>query len=244
MANERTTVWISGASSGIGAALAADHPWPGARLVNLDIKPAGVAENVLFDLTRPDTWAAVQEHFERALRDPAVERAILLHCAYAPIGKGLVTQVPKADYDRSLVANLAGSLAIAAAFVRNVRPDQEAGLMVMSSGAAAATLLGYSSYGASKAALETWVRVVHAEIAHRGWGPWVVALRPGLVRTATAQAAADLPAELFPLGAAMRRDFDRRGEEAAPVAARIWASLPPAPDVALIDLARRDRPQA
>lgn len=239
MPNDDTVIWISGASSGIGAGLARRQPFAGARIVNLDITAADGLDNVLFDLTQPATWPAVQQHFAQELQRPQLRRAYFLHCAYAPVGKGLVTVAAQQDYERSLIANLAGSLAIAASFVRQVRPEQDAGLLLMTSGAAKAPLLGYSSYGASKAAIEQWARVVHAEMAHRGWGPWVLALRPGLVRTATARAASELPAELFPLAEAMRRDFDRRGEDVDTVAERIWNSLPPEPGQHFIDLAAR-----
>ena len=237
-----TIIWISGASSGIGAGLAAHQPFPGARLINLDVKPAEGMENILFDLTRPSTWPVVQAHFEQELQKPGIRRVFFLHCAYAPIGKGLVAEVPQDDYERSLIANTAGSLAIAGAFVRLIRPEHEAGLLLMSSGAAKAPLLGYSSYGASKAAIEHWARIVQAEMTYRGWGPWVLALRPGLVRTETARAASDLPPTLFPLGPAMRRDFETRGEDVDVVAKRIWASLPPEKDRFLIDLAARSVP--
>jgi benzil reductase ((S)-benzoin forming) len=242
MPKSDTVIWISGASSGIGAGLALRHPFPGARTVNLDITAADGMENILFDLTEPATWPAVQDHFARELARPDIRRALFLHCAYAPVGKGLVTHVAQDDYERSLIANTAGTLAIAASFVRQIRPEHEAGLLLMTSGAARAPLLGYSSYGASKAALEQWARVVAAEVAHRGWGPWVLALRPGLVRTATARAASELPSELFPLGAAMRADFDRRGQDVDEVARAIWAALPPEKGQALIDLGAPAQP--
>jgi short-subunit dehydrogenase len=242
MADRDTLIWISGASSGIGAGLARHHPFPGARVINLDIQPADGIENILFDLTRPETWTIPQTHFEQTLADPAIRRVFFLHCAYAPIGKGLVAQAAQDEYERGLIANSAGALAIAAAFVRQIRPEHEAGLLLMTSGAAKAPLLGYSSYGSSKAAIEHWARIVQAEMTHRGWGPWVLALRPGLVKTETARAASDLPPELFPLGAAMRRDFDTRGEEVEVVAKRIWAALPPEKGQFLIDLGARERP--
>jgi NAD(P)-dependent dehydrogenase (short-subunit alcohol dehydrogenase family) len=242
MSNQDMVIWISGASSGIGAGLAKHNPFPGARLINLDIRPTDGIDTVLFDLTRPETWAAPQASFARELHNPGIRRALFLHCAYAPIGKGVVAQVPQDAYERSLLANLTGSMSLAAAFVRAVRAEHESGLMIMTSGAARHPLLGYSSYGASKAALEHWVRIVQAEMTHRGWGPWVLALRPGLVRTETARAASDLPRELFPLGAAMRRDFDTRGEEVDGVAQRIWACLPPPKGETLIDLAERKTP--
>ena len=232
-----TVVWISGASGGIGGALARTLPWEGVRLINLDHRAADGIETILFDLTRPESWTAIDAHFRETMADPQLRRAVFLHCGYAPIGKGVIAAVDPDAYAASLIANNAGVLAIAAAFFRHAREGLDSGLMVMSSGAAAARLPGYSIYGSAKAAVEQWVRVARAEVRRRGWGPWVVAMRPGLVRTPATAAAAALDPLLFPMGPAMARDLEQRGEEPEAVARRIWAQLPPEPARgALIDL--------
>jgi short-subunit dehydrogenase len=46
-------VWISGASSGIGAALADSVPYPGARLFGISRRPPMAGEHVETDLTQP-----------------------------------------------------------------------------------------------------------------------------------------------------------------------------------------------
>lgn len=227
-----TVVWISGASGGIGAGLARHQPYRGARVINLDIVASPDVETVLFDLGDPSTWPAVRDSFEAVIANDRPNRVRFLHCAYAPIAKGLLTEVDGADYERSLLANLTGSLTIAGAFVRAIRQRQDAGLMVMSSGAAASTLAGYSSYSASKVALEKWTAVVRTEMDQRGWGPWVTALRPGLVDTATARAASTLDPSVFPLGGVMARNLDRHGVDVDTAARRIWSALAvPNPDV-------------
>ena len=59
----------------------------------------------------------------------------------------------------------------------------DVGLVQMSSASARIVYPGYAIYGASKAAIEQWVRCVRAEREDRGRGPWVVAIRPGFVDT-------------------------------------------------------------
>ncbi len=226
-----TVIWISGGSGGIGAALARHQPYPGARVINLDVVDSPDLETLRFDLTDPSSWQGVRESFETVLERPQTVRARFLHGAYAPLAKGLLTEVDAQAYEASLLANLTGSLTLSSMFVRAVRPGQDAGLMVMSSGAAGATLAGYSSYSASKVALEKWAEIVRHEIELRGWGPWVTALRPGLVDTPTARAASSLDPAVFPLGAAMQRNLDRHGVDADTAAQRIWTALStPRPD--------------
>lgn len=191
---------------------------------------------MLFDLSRPETWDRAATSFSAEMDRSPDARVRFLHCAYAPIGKGVVAEVDPDDYQRSLIANLAGVPAVAAAFVRAVGPQRDAGLMVMSSGAAASPLAGYSTYGPAKAAIEHWVRIVRREVRARGWGPWVTAVRPGLVDTPTARAASELDPTVFPLGAAMRHRLDTEALSVDEIAARIWQVLGEPPPPALIDL--------
>lgn len=237
-----TTIWISGASSGIGAALRRTAPDADATIINLDRECAEGIRTKIFDLAKPKTWTDVDAHFRDALADPALRRAVFLHCAYAPVGKGVIAGVDPDSYAASLIANNAGILAIAASFFRHLRPDLDAGLMIMSSGAAATSLPGYSAYGSAKAGVEQWVRVARAEVRRRGWGPWVVAVRPGLVRTATALEASSLDPSIFPLAAGMTADLAERGQDADVVARRIWQSLRPGSATsAVLDLDAKER---
>ena len=230
-----TIVWISGGAGGIGGGLARNQPYPDARVICLDVVDAPGFETVRFDLLDPASWGAVQASFEEGLASGAA-RHRFIHCAYAPIGKGLLAEVDVAEYQKSLYANLTGSISIASLFYRAVKPEHaDAGLAVMTSFAAVSTLLGYSSYGASKAALERWAAIVANEVAARGWGPWVCAVRPGLVDTPTARKASELDPRLFPLGKAMQRDFERRGQDIDTAAKRLWELLSGRPE-ALVSL--------
>jgi len=234
-------IWISGASGGIGSALARQNPYPGARIINLDIKPSETLENFAFDLANPGDWNRVKEQFSDELAG-FTGRVMFLHCAYVPQGKGMVTEVDQGDYQRSLIANTAGSLSLAASFLRALRPEHDGGMLLMSSKAAQYSLLGYTSYSSSKVAIEKWVKIARKEVLHRGWGPWIVAARPGLVDTPTARAAANLDASVFPLGPAMGRDLDQKAMTADTAAQRLWQALPPQADQWLIDLDEESRP--
>jgi benzil reductase ((S)-benzoin forming) len=207
-------------------------------VINLDIAPSAELETVVFDLSDPGTWRAVEDSFTREIERSPGARIRLLQCAYSPAGKGLVSDVDPDAYRQSLIANFAGVLALAASFVRAVRPGQDAGLMMMSSGAADTPLVGYSNYGPAKLAIEHWVRIVRREVRTRGWGPWVTAVRPGLVDTPTARAASDLDPAVFPLGASMRRRLDTEAFTVDDIAVRIWEALAGPSPAALIDLGK------
>ena len=56
-----TVVWISGATDGIGLGLARTVPYPNARVINLSRRQHPDFETVQFDLTQPETYAAVQQ---------------------------------------------------------------------------------------------------------------------------------------------------------------------------------------
>ena len=66
----RTTVaWISGASSGIGAALARSVPYDGARVLGISRRPPVVGEHVAADLADVDSWDRVALSFEGVLAE-------------------------------------------------------------------------------------------------------------------------------------------------------------------------------
>lgn len=236
MDERRTTIWISGASGGIGGALARHQPFPEAKVINLDIVPSPDFETIRFDLRAPASWVSVKESFEHELESFGDGRALFLHGAYWPHGKGVLSHVDPDEYQTALFANVVGVLSIAAAFVRAVRPENDAGLMVMSSGAAQSAPAGYSAYAAAKSAVERWCESVRNEIDLRGWGPWVTAMRPALVDTRTAREASELDPELFPLGASMRRLLETRSLDCDTAAKRIWAAIAGRPSEALIVL--------
>jgi NAD(P)-dependent dehydrogenase (short-subunit alcohol dehydrogenase family) len=235
MGDGRTIVWISGATSGIGAALARHCPYDGATVVNLSRRQHPDLESVHLDLTDTSTWAAVGDHFTERLTDFTGDRAIFVHNAFHHhrvfAGEGTFEGV-----HAEVMANVAAPIVLGDAFLRAARPaverGVEVGLVQMSSGAAKLAYPALSVYGAGKAAMEQWVRAVRAERAVRGTGPWVVSVRPGFVDTPSARKDAELSAADFPAAPALK-DALATGEgvlDADSCAREIWAALPPTGD--------------
>lgn len=188
-----TIVWITGASGGIGAALAASVPYTGARLIDISrsgatvAPPAGsVIEHLPADLADPSSWAAVEGHLLAQLGDFDGQRAVFVHSAGTLDPIGFAGEVDSAAYRRNVLLNSAAPQALGHAFLRAVADSGftgESHLVMLTSGAASTPYEGWSSYCAGKAAVDMWVRAAGAEQARRGGGTRVVAVAPGVVAT-------------------------------------------------------------
>ncbi|MCX8572104.1 MULTISPECIES: SDR family NAD(P)-dependent oxidoreductase [Hyphomicrobiales] len=232
-----TLVWISGATQGIGLGLARNVPFGNARVINLSRRKHPDFETLQFDLADPSSWDRVRGHFIRELAAFRGERAIFIHNAYYSEAIGMVGKVASAKYEKGVLANLAAPFVLAEAFLDACRPAYEAGLAMLSSGAAVAALEGLATYCASKVAIEHWVEVVARERQSRGGtGPWVVAVRPGGVDTPALRAAAEVDPEIYPRVASLKHNISNR-VDIDTAGRRIWAALPPAPDTAVISFA-------
>lgn len=221
---DRTLVWITGASSGIGAALVATQPWPGARVVGTSRRPPPPpAEHVPADLSDPGAWPALAVAMDAAVADTRPARAVLFHAAGTLDPMGPAERMPPDAYAANVVLNSAAPQVVGRAFLAATTGVPRRHLVHITSGAARTAYPGWSSYGAGKAAIDQWVRTVGAEA---GATAQVLAVAPGVVDTAMQdriRAAAD---EDFP----QRARFDelhRRGALADPleVARRMWALL-------------------
>ncbi len=219
-------VWISGASGGIGKALAASVPWEGARLIGVCRGAPADGEHLEADLADPRSWALVGRSFEDELAGFSGDRVVFVHAAgmLAPIG--FAGEVDSDAYARNVILNSAaaqvlGHLFLAAA--RNIEARRH--IVMLTSGAASSVYAGWASYGAGKAALDQWVRNVGAEQDLRG-GVEVIAVAPGTVDTGMQALLRQTEEQDFP-----RRqkfvDLDRAGELADPdqVAQEIWMLL-------------------
>jgi len=82
-------------------------------------------------------------------------------------------------------------------------------------------------------ALEAWVNIARSEFKRRP-DTWIVAVRPGLVRTDSAKKSLEYDKELYPRVNALRQAFDSVGVDPDLGGLRIWKALPPQPDRALI----------
>ena len=139
------------------------------------------------------------------------------------------------QYYSAVMGNAAAPLVLADWFLREVKPGYESGLVLISSAAARMPFEGNSVYGAAKAGVEQWVRVVRRERARRGTGPWVVAVRPGFVDSPSLRKVAALDPHNYPISPAIRDGIDN-GETLSPDEAgrQIWAALPPAGDESVL----------
>src|SRR5262245_46911431 len=220
------TVWISGATQGLGEALVRTVPIAGARVINLSRRARPDVENVFLDLRDPGTWPAVEASFAAGLAEPSLRRAIYIHNAVDPNGSGMVVDAPPDDFATAVMANVAAPLVLAAAFVRHARAEVDARLALVSSNAAGVPFPGASVYCAGKAAVEQWVKAVREERLHDPRTPSVIAVRPGLVDPPGARQAADRDPQRYPPAAATREALERgRGADPDDVARRMWSAI-------------------
>ena len=180
----RSLLWISGASDGIGAALAAAVPWEDARVIGISrSRPAGGIEHLQADLADPSSWEAVGESFRQELDGFNGEHVVFVQAAGTLEPMGFAGEVDDQAYRTNVLLNSAapqvlGHLFLSAA--REVRADRA--LVMLTSGAATSVYPGWASYGAAKAATDHWTRNAGAEQAERG-GVQVLAIAPGTVDT-------------------------------------------------------------
>ncbi|GAC1376093.1 MAG: SDR family oxidoreductase [Actinomycetota bacterium] len=231
-----TVVWISGASSGIGQALARTVPWPESRVIGIsrsrpagdDAHPAGepAIEHVEADLAQPAGWAVLSSSFVQELAAQSWDRVVFVHAAGTVEPVGFAGEVESQAYAAQVVLNAAAPQVLGHAFLAAVRglagPRH---LTMLTSGAAKSTYPGWSAYGAGKAAVDQWVRNAGAEQLLRG-GVQILAIAPGTVDTAMQGALRATAVDDFPSRQKFT-DLHAQGKLSAPedVARRIWAVL-------------------
>lgn len=237
-----TLVWISGASAGIGAALAATVPFPGARVVDLSRRGGTPGtEHFPADLSDPADWARVAAHFTAELAGFRGDRVIFVHNAGTVVPIGPAAAVDGPEYVRAVLLNSAAPQALGQAFLRASSPLRaERHLVMLSSGAARKPYPGWSAYNAGKAAVEQWVRTVGAEAGDCR----VIAVAPGVVDTAMQADIRSVDEHAFPAVERFRRLRAAGGLTSPEEAARgIWSLLDrPLDSGAVVDL--RDLPDS
>jgi len=220
-------VWITGASSGIGAALVESVPFDDARVV--DVSRSGGApgtEHLSADLSDPASWAVVGERMRDELASFAGSRVVFVHCAATIEPIGFAGEVDGAAYRRAAVLNAAAPQALGHAFLAAAAGlTCRRHLLLLTSGAATRPYEGWSSYCAGKAAVDQWARVAAAEQRLRS-GCQVLALNPGPVATGMQDAIRATDERDFP-AVEKFRELHRTGKLPGPsdVARGIWRLL-------------------
>jgi benzil reductase ((S)-benzoin forming) len=217
-------VWISGASGGIGGALAQTVPWDNARVIGISReRPAGTIEHLQADLADPSTWSTVGASFRRELDGFTGQHLAFIHAAGANEPIGFAGEVDSNAYLRNVVLNSAAPQVLGQLFLAAVQSlDARRHLIMLTSGAAQSVYPGWASYGAGKAAIDQWVRNVGAEQVQRG-GVQVLSVAPGTVDTAFQEQLRDTHETDFPSRQKFL-DLYKQGKLSAPqdVARQIW----------------------
>lgn len=232
-----STVFVTGASRGIGRALAETVPFH-AKVV--DVSRSGTAgfEHVAADLSSAAGWDTLRARFEREFADFTGERAVLIHAAGTLRPIGFAGEVDDQAYrDNVLVNSAAGQIVghLFLAATRHLEARRE--LVMITSGAASSAYEGWSAYGAGKAALEQWVRTVGLEQERRG-GALVVGIAPGVVATAMQEHIREQSPADFPRVQRFHELHDNdQLRDPEDVARQLWQVLERGPDNgAVLDL--------
>jgi benzil reductase ((S)-benzoin forming) len=194
----KNLIWITGATSGIGRAMADSVPWAGSRVIGIGRRPAEGLEHVQADLADPHSWSDVDEAVRRELDGFGGERVVFIHSAGTLDPIGFAADADPDKYLSNLMLNGVASQVLGRQFVSAAAgvPARRS-LVMISSGAAQKTYPGWSAYGASKAAMDQWVRIVGAEQQIRG-GVKVFAVAPGVVDTPMQSEVREADPQQFP----------------------------------------------
>lgn len=220
-------VWISGASGGLGQALAKTVPWNGARVIGISRgRPELAIEHLKADLADPSMWPAIGASFQRETEGFDGEHVAFVHAAGTIDPTGFAAEVDSNAYLRNVLLNSACGQVLGQLFLAATRSlDARRHLVMLTSGAARSVYPGWASYGAGKAALDQWVRNVGAEQDVRG-GVQVLSIAPGTVDTAMQEKLRHTPEADFPSRQKFL-DLHAHGKLADPahVADQIWTRV-------------------
>jgi benzil reductase ((S)-benzoin forming) len=236
-------VVITGGSAGLGRALLAAAPAGSHRVdVSRSGPPPEADEHVAADLADPDAWVSVGDHLQRLVGSDDWDRVTMVHCAGTLDPIGFAGEVDPTRYTANVLLNAASALALGQRFLATVASsDARRELALVSSGAARSAYLGWSAYGAAKAAGDHWVRIAGAEQQERG-GVRVLSVAPGVVDTGMQALIRATDRRDFPQVEKFQELYDTgRLADPADAAARFWSLLDDdeVPTGSVVDL--RDR---
>ena len=192
-------IFITGASSGIGLAMARAVPYAGARVIDVSRRGAPGVEHLAADLADPASWRRVADLFDEEMTGFEGERVVLVHCAGTLEPIGFAGEVDDGGYTRQVLLNAAAPQVLGAAFLRAAQgTGAPCTLLFIGSGASSSIYEGWSAYCAGKAAVDHWVRTVGAEQKRRGDRCRVLCVAPGVVETAMQEQIRGVTEDAFP----------------------------------------------
>lgn len=178
-------IFISGASSGIGAALTAHiSTMPDAAVATLSRSDVDAEHHLGVDLSEPGEWPRVATWMESVVEEVRPGALWFFHCAATLSPIGFAGEVDPDAYAANVILNSASPQVLGDRFIAIAkRLAVPAVIVQISSGAATKPYPGWSSYCAAKAAVDHWTRTVGAELEERSDPITVVSVAPGVVET-------------------------------------------------------------
>jgi len=220
-------VFITGGSSGIGAAMARVVPYSDARIINISRRELKGYDHYEADLADPAAWRGVADLFAREIKDFAGERIVFVHSAGTLQPIGFAGEVSADEYTRQVLLDSASPQVLGAAFLRAARETQaECHVVMISSGSAFTVFEGWSAYCAGKAAMDQWVRTAGAEQVRRGGRCRLLAVAPGIVETAMQREIRAASSDDFPTVDTFVAFHEKnQGRDPEQAAREIWSLL-------------------
>ncbi len=188
MTDQNLTI-ITGASSGIGAAMAADAAAAGHTVATVSRRP-GPGHHLAADLAKPEAWGEVASWIAGLIAEQTWNRVTLIHNAGTLDPIGFAGEVDHDAYLTNVLLNSASAQVLGDRFIASINRASTASgsnisamLMMISSGAGKNPYPGWTSYCAGKAATDMWCRAAGLEQEMRGSAISVVSMAPGVVAT-------------------------------------------------------------
>jgi len=244
MSDSNVLAVVTGASRGIGAAIAAAADEHGATVAVCNRTPSNREWQLTADLSEPSAWSAFADWYDDLVDRTSPDRVIFVHNAATLSPIGFAGEVDPDGYRANVLLNSAAPQVLGDAAIRTARRTSTPTVLVqLSSGAGKTPYTGWSSYCAAKAAVDMWVRSVGMEQGERNDLVRVLSIAPGVVATEMqAEIRATEEAE-FPDVERFRTMHDQGAlSDPAVIGARIWALAVSAPweNGAIADLRELD----
>ncbi len=175
---------ITGTSRGIGAGIAAAATADGALVASCNRTPADSSRHLKADLADPAAWPMFADWLDELLDDDRPDQLVFVHNAATLTPIGFAGEVDAAAYRHNVLLNSAAPQVLGDAVLRSAhRTGTPTVLVQLSSGAGKNPYPGWTSYCASKAAVDLWVRSAGLEQRQRGDLVRTFAISPGVVAT-------------------------------------------------------------
>lgn len=218
---------ITGASSGIGRAIADSAQQSGATVATCSRRGIPGPHHLSLDLGSPESWVLFDDWIADLIGGELWQDVIMVHAAATIDPIGFAGQVDAVEATAGILLNAVSPLLVGDSFLRavsqNAPEGQPAVLMQISSGAGKRPFPGWATYCAAKAGVDMWVRTVGLEQAELGTRTRVLSIGPGVVATDMQASIRSSTVAEFPQVQRFR-ELHEEGALASPesVGAKLW----------------------